>query len=170
MKSIIFNRGIQLVLISIVITMTLYFIDPKLITNPWASAFQVILYPVFLVLAVKDYKDQNEGYVDFGQAFLVAWLTGCFGALLGSIFTYVLYNFIDPSLLDLLQEAAESAMEMARPYMGEEAFENAMAQQENQDFMGFSQIIISLITNALVGLIPSLIIALIMKNERSDWS
>jgi hypothetical protein len=157
------QNGIFAGLVGVVLYLLYWFINPDLLFN-MALGLVVGLgvYAYFMWRAGSATKADNSGYLTFKQALKPTFLTFVVGSLIAVIFTYLLYNFIDPTLNDLLQEKSIEIAEKAAKMFGadEEALEQIREQVEAK---GVSMSIGQIIQQYLVGLIfPGFILALIV--------
>lgn len=157
------QNGVFLGLILIVYNLVAWFINPDLLFNlTLAFIVSLALYVFFMWRAGNTEKIENGGYLTFKQSLKPTFLTYVVGSLIGVIFTYLLYNFIDPTLNDMmLEKSIEMAEKMVKMFGGnEEAVEQAIAEVEKK---GASMTIGTIIQNYLVGLIfPGFVLALIV--------
>lgn len=131
-------------------------------------AFAVII--ISMVMATKEFKEANEGMLSFKEGFTASWLTYLFTGLITTIFAYLLYNFIAPDLLEELKAISAEGFEKMKGFMGEEGYEAAMENLENESTMDISSLLISLALKYLMAAVPALIIAAIMKRERDPFA
>ena len=136
MQSVVISKGGMLGLVSILFTLIMYFIAPDMMTKWYISIITFAIYLYFMTTAATSFKAQNEGHATFGQALLAAWFTGIIGGLIISIFTYILYNFIDPSLMDRVNEAAIEMLDKFAGSMPEEEYEKAIEKIESNNNFG----------------------------------
>ncbi len=170
MQNIVLSKGAILGVIVVIFTFLLYFINPELLSKWWITSIPLLIYIYFMVDAVRAFKAQNEGYATFGQALLSSWLTAIVGGTIGMIFTYLLYNFIDPSLIEMMQQKSIEMVEGFAGNMSEEDYDKMIENMESQNQFGLSGQIIGWLTASFVGLIISLIIAAITKNENNEFA
>lgn len=161
------NHGVQnglfAGLVGVVLYLLYWFINPDLLFNMTLGLIVGLgVYAYFMWRAGSATKEDNSGYLTFKQALKPTFLTFVVGSLIAVIFTYVLYNFIDPTLNDMLQEKSIEMAEKAAKMFGadDEALEQIREQVEAK---GVSMSIGQIIQQYLVGLIfPGFILALIV--------
>jgi small-conductance mechanosensitive channel len=157
------QNGIFAGLVGVVLYLLYWFINPNLLFNMTLGLIVGLgVYAFFMWRAGSATKEDNSGYLTFKQALKPTFLTFVIGSLIAVIFTYLLYNFIDPTLNDLLQEKSIEMAEKAAKMFGadEEALEQIREQVEAK---GVSMSIGQIIQQYLVGLIfPGFILALIV--------
>ena len=130
----------------------------------WISTILII---VFMVRSVKEEKATAE-YLPFNGALKPAFVTFLVANLIGTIFYYVLLNFIDPGLIQIQKEIALEAIEKMGGLLGEDMMEQSIDALEARDFTygittaawGFAWQLI------FPGFIVSAIIAAIMKDRK----
>ncbi len=122
----------------------------------------------FMVQAVKEERELNNGFITFKKAMSHAWVTYFIYAIITSIFTYVMYNFIAPEMKTLVMEKAMEAFEKMKGMLGEEGVEKAIEALEQDDSFSLSNTIKGILFSLVFpGAIVALIIAAIMKKEET---
>ena len=129
------KNGVFMGVASILFTMILYFIDSSMIFG-WAAWIGMLIPVYFMWKATTEEKGINGGFLSFGEGFKAAFLAAVIGGLITQLFSYVLMNFIDPSLVDVLREQSVEAAEKMIAMFGdnEEAAEAMREAMEEQDF------------------------------------
>jgi hypothetical protein len=135
--------------------------------NTALSLLSLIILIGGIFLAHKNYKDNNGGFMSYGQGLGIGTLVSLIAGLLGSIFRYVYMSFIDPS-------AAQRAIDQARAKLEEAGtMSDAQIDQAVQMSQRFSSgpmgVVIGIIMSAIVGFLLSLIIAAITKHNRPEF-
>ena len=86
-----------------------YSMDKAQVLNPlvfWSS----LLFPmVGMVMATRKVKDELNGEIDKKEAIKTSFLTWVIGMAILMAFIFILFNFIDDSLIDLQKEQFEAA-------------------------------------------------------------
>lgn len=117
-----FLSGIYLAIVLILLSVIFYVMG-----NPFSKTAQYLTYPVMIagiIWGQLSYKKALGGTMTYGQALGAGVLTMVFASLISSVYTYVLYQFIDPSLQEQLRlfteeqiiqqgNVSEDQMEMA---------------------------------------------------------
>ncbi len=156
---------------SIAIYLVLWLVNPRLIMDMGiGTALSFGLPIVFMYLSIKATRDQQEGLISFGEAIKSSFITYVIGSLMGIIFTYILYNMIDPSLLELQKEVAVETAEKMMSMLGQdneemlEEMREEMAEQSDQ--LGMGQLMMGWFISLLFpGLMLSLIMSAILKKN-----
>lgn len=159
-KNIGVKYGIILGIVSIVYSHISYMINPKwLITGP--AYFGFLLYIYFMYKSAVEERANNEGLLSFGEGLKTTFLTYVIGSLLGSIYVYLMFNFIDTSLDGVMREVQMDQGEFFANLLGaEDQIEDISEVLEQQNIkMNFYTVFMQY----LVGLIfPGFVIALVV--------
>jgi hypothetical protein len=121
---------------------------------------------VAMVLAVKTHRNEDlGGFITFGRAFGVAFLTGLVIAVIGAVWAFVFIQLVDPSILEAIEEATRTSM-----------VDRGMSESEIEQAWGITKMFISapaiaffgFIFNLIGAVVVGLIIAAVMKRERPE--
>ena len=132
--------------------------------NPWVGVV-ALLIPIFgLILAFKEYRTNNGGFLTLGQALSTGTLVVAVSSLIGGFFQQIYLNFIDPNF-------PEKMMNKMRDYFEDLGLDEAIVEKQmdrmtdqfnNPGISFFQQILFSV----LIGFVLSLIIGAIMRKEK----
>jgi len=107
-----------------------------------------------IVYAIRTHRDDDlGGYISYGRCLGVGVLTGLVMGVIGAIWTLILFNFIDPGIMDMIMQPQIEAMEESG--MSDEDIENAMSMMgvfQSPVFMAGMALVYSI----LIGLVVSL--------------
>lgn len=158
--------GIILAIISVIYSFVLQFSGQ--ITNQALTWVGYVFVIVILVLAIREYKTANGGFMRFGEGLTVGLFTSVVSSVISSIFTYVYIKFIDDSMLTTIKQAAMN--EMAKnPNLSAEQMDAAMNNPMMDFFMSPEWILIGGLFGGIIGgLLISLVISAIMKKENPE--
>jgi hypothetical protein len=118
--------GLILGLISIVLHLVQYAIGINPMDNQWISnSISVITTVAVIVFAHKSYKETGNGYMSYGQGLGLAMVTVVSSLVIGGLYTFIFFNFIDPSAFEAIWEKAAADMEAQG--QSEEAIEMGMS-------------------------------------------
>jgi len=170
--------GLYYGLAGIAFSIIAYFVSrDMLFGNGVAMGIGLALAIGAIVMAMKEVRTEQEGYLGFGEAMKVGLGVFVLGTLLSSLFQWVLFNFLDTSLIEASKEYTIEAARTMSEKMGnmmslpEEQMEEMVAQTEEQvanmgNPMSLGMIVQSWLLGSLIGGLPlSLIIAAIMKKS-----
>ena len=164
-KSIILNYGLYLGIIGVFIHLAFY-ATGNLIKFGWISGIiGFIAMIALIILGIKKFKTDNNGYLTFGQALKVGVGIAVISALITTVYTLIFTNIIEPDFQTQMMEAQKQAWIDAG--MTDEQIEKseAMAEKFNSPFI---TIPISIVVSAFFGFIISAIGGAIMKKTEED--
>ncbi|SEB42815.1 Protein of unknown function [Tenacibaculum sp. MAR_2009_124] len=158
-KSIILNYGLYTGGISILLALVLYAIgkaaDPGIALSIIGSVVPLTL----LVLGIRKFKTENNGYISWGQAVKIGVGIALIWGVLALGFQYILENVIAPELIEQKLEVARTTMENWG--ISEDVIEENLESQKNQSpFLGIAM---GLLFFAFMGFVVSAIAGAIMK-------
>jgi len=97
--------------ISIVLSLIFWVVDPLMqYTNSWVSFLVLVIMIVLLVIFGLEMRKAVGGYWTFGEAFKGLFIMSVYASVLGIIFHYILFTFIDPTLGQRATEAVVAKM------------------------------------------------------------
>lgn len=106
--------GIKFGLISAGFSIFFFLVLTLIGMNPFDRALSwvgLVVSIVILVLAHKQFKDQGDGFMTFGQGVGIGFWMTVISLLVGGLFTFVYAGFIDPTVMDGVYEAQRADME-----------------------------------------------------------
>jgi len=155
------TNGLILGLIGIVYSLVVYFFDLTL--NQVQGYLFLVILLVALFFLVKSYRDHYlHGQMTYGQAVGAGIVIFFYYSIITAIFTYILFAFIDPGLID--KQLAMTEEMLQKRGLPQEAMDAALKVQEKMIKPGIIAPL-SILSNMLYGLIMSLIIGIFVKNE-----
>jgi len=155
------NWGLIVGIVLIIYSIIMYFLDLSL--EKWVSWVSYILLIAGIVYSTIQYRDNVlGGSINYTQALGFGVLVSLFASILGAIYSYVFFTFIDP---DFIGEIIEMAQEkMLDQGLTEEQVEQAMEMQKG--FMKpWIMVLIYIPTLTFMGFIFSLITSIFLKKE-----
>jgi len=130
----------------------------------WISGIWSLLLSVtVLFLCLREYREQNEGFISYGQGLGLATLSGVISGLVAGAFNYIYIQFIDNTVmqrqLDLARERRED--------QGLSASQIQSAEEVTSLFMNPGvQFVVVVITSLIFNFLLGLIIAAVVKREK----
>ncbi len=157
--------GIILGLVGIVFSLMLYSQELHYQLDFKRLLFNIALGLVFVVvgtiLAIKEFKKANNGFVSLGQGLKMGVGLSLISGIIGIIFGFILAQVIDP---DMQEKAINFAVESMRDAgMTEAQIDQRMEGQREPNYP--LQIGIGLIFSIILGFIGSIIPALVLKKQ-----
>lgn len=132
-------------------------------SNRMLASLTYVFMIVAIVLAMKDFREKNGGFISYGEGLGLGSLTSAVLGLLSSAFTIFYLQFIDSNILT--QSMDQMREELERKGMDDAQIESAL--EVSQKFMSPGIMFVMVILGYLVmGFIFSLIIAAIMRKEK----
>ncbi len=130
--------------------------------NQKFGMLSLVILGAVLFLGIKEFKEDNDNLMTFGQGFGTGALISLIGSLISGIFVYVYTGMISPGYIDDIMETSRIAME-------EQGYSEAQIQQGLEISAGFmspgSMAIMSVVMGVISGIIISLIISAILQKK-----
>ena len=156
--------GLLTGLVSIIISFGLFVAHQESSPLRYASFAALI---AGLVLAMQNFKQNNQGFMSFGQGVGIGAVLSAVVGVLSGIFSYVYMSFIDPEVVGRMTEKIRADME-ARGGMTDEQIDQAMAMSAK--FMnGPFTLVAALLGTVLIGVILAMIISAFIKNAQPEF-
>ena len=96
--------GVTIGIVSALITATIYAIDLNLFTSWWIGVLSILTYLVLGIVLLSKTKRELNGVFSFKDAFTTYFIAILIGILISTLFNILLFNFIDPSAKDTLND------------------------------------------------------------------
>ena len=155
------TNGLILALAGIVYSLVMFFLDLSI--NKAQGYIFILIEFVILFFLVKSYRDNYmHGMITFGQALGAGVIICLYYSVIMAVFTYFLYAFIDPNLVDKTLAIAEE--QLLKRGLPQAQIDTAMGVQSKIMTPAFIAPM-SILGNMFQGLIMSLIIAAFVKKE-----
>ncbi len=164
-KKIALPYGFLLALATIVISVIVYVMGMTYEQPWWQSALNFVLMAAVISYGLKAFKASNDGFLSLGEALKTGLAISLIAGLIGSIFTYVFIEFIEPDFAVNMLEATREKMIDQNPEMTEEQMEMALGMTEKMMSPGV-MVAIGIIASLFFGFIISLVAGLIMKQDK----
>jgi uncharacterized membrane protein (DUF106 family) len=170
------NPGIKWGLIAgaigIIAGIIVYLTDVPMLFSLKFGILLLVIYGVCGLLAGLQRKKQEGGYIGFKNALQPIFATFVIAALMGTIFTYVLANFIDNTLAGQMKEAnIKTYLEMAsmQRAMGtsQQEYEQGLEMLKNQDYqVTLAGSLLSYLRSLFQYFVVSAILSLIIRKKQ----
>lgn len=152
--------GVTIVLYSVIL-----YVFGQIMNTTLSLASYVIIAAGILLSQLHYRNNQLNGSITYGKALGFGVAVMLFAGILQSLYTVILFKFVDPTLIDQMRLLQEEAM--LKQGMNEESIEAAtdmMAKFQSPVIMGIS----GLFSSALVGFIISLITSIFVKKNDEE--
>ena len=131
------------------------------------ALFAIAFYPILMVLAVKKHRDELlGGFITFGQAFKTAFFTAAIAAAVGTLFNLLYVNLINPGIVE---QMVNDSMVLYEKMGLDEAMIERSVDQVRKGFTPVRQLL-AFVIGAVLGLIPTLIVASVMKKDPPEMA
>jgi predicted membrane protein len=131
--------------------------------NQALGALGFVILVAGIVFAMRDYREQNNGFMSYGQGLGIGSLMAAIVGVISSLFTMFYIQFIDDTIIRQSIDKARADME-ARG-MDDSQIDQAM--EITQKFMTPGvMFLVQVLTYLVIGFILSLILAAILKKDK----
>ena len=161
------NFGLILGGVSLVYSLTLFFLDMHYKGETATSLMGYALLIGLILWAIMHFKKNNDGYISLSEALKTGVGAALISAIIVCIYTIVLIQYLDPEFLDKSIEYQKQKMLQENPEISLENVNKMFDMQK--EFSG--PFIISgfiIILNLFFGFIISLIVGLIIKKSKPE--
>lgn len=150
----------------VALALLLYFAKDDILLKfgSWGQ-YIIVIYCMLKVISLT--KFDQGGFIKFRQAFKGAWMTFVLSATIIAIFNYILFNFIDPGLIEKMRAIQLDALErVGKTFLKEEELQQQIELIETVDFFDLKSLGSTLpLSFIMPGALISAIIALIKRRE-----
>ncbi len=171
MKTIAVKYGSYLALINIAYLLYAYIIDISVFTQTWPGIILFFFGIGFGVFAVGKFKQSNDGYASFKEAFSAYILTAIVATLIGTAFTVLLFSIIDPQFaadaMDMIIEVTLERFESSG--MSDEQIDQIIGRIEGSNPFGVAGQLKSAAFSVMFNAIIALIVGAAMKKNNPEF-
>ena len=141
---------------------TILYVTGQITNSPllWLSA---IISIVGMVLAMKEFREDNGGFMTYSQGLGIGTMMSAVSGFLAATYSYIYNEFIDPTLRQQIMDKVRTDLE--NKGMDDTQIDQAMAMSEKFSSPGLG-FVFGLIGAIFVGFLISLIISGIMKKDK----
>jgi hypothetical protein len=157
--------GLLTGLVSIIISFGIYALELE--QNSAVRFLSIAVLVGGIVLAMRSFKEQNGGFMGYGQGLSVGMLVSGVVGLLSGAFVYLYTTAVDPSVITRMMDKARADME-AKGTMSDADIDQALAWSAKFATGPFMLLSIVLFT-LFFGLLISLIAAAFVKNPKPEF-
>lgn len=148
----------------LIITLGMYLTDQA--SNPAASVITFLVMIACLVLAMRDFRSLNEGYMRYGEGISLGALLSAVAGLISSAFNTFYNVVIDPTVQQrALEQAREKLEEQGK--LSDDQIDQAMEISQKFQSPGFT-FIAGLFGTIIMGVLLSLIIAAFIRRNKDN--
>lgn len=169
MNFLAIQHGAAVGAVQVIIMLVLYVVHTELLFNTWASLSTWVLIFVGLYLGIKAVREDEGGYISFGRAWGHGMLVAAAMTVLVVAFSVVLYNVIDPGLVDMAIRVVQDQMEGLIALMGGGEVDGVdfatLMEEEMRKSLTPQGLLKGSFGSLLVYAIPALIMAAVMRRK-----
>jgi len=153
----IMNVSLKYGLVSAVIGIVLFVVRAVIDGNPFGknpifTVISIAIGVVVIVLAHREFKNNGNGYMSYGQGFKIGFMVTLVSFLISGVFTLIYTNLIDTTVMDTFYDSQRAEME-AQGTMNDEMIETAISWTKKLFWPMF--LIMGLFSGVLLGaLVP----------------
>jgi hypothetical protein len=155
--------GLILGFVSIFLSLVFYFVGVA--TDGWTNWVTFLVSLVLLVYLMIQYRNTYlGGYATYGQIFLMVLVSaGVVSTIIGTIYQYVFFTFIDPGMVEQIKIIAEERI-MSNSRIPESMYDDLLEKVEKRTTVAY-MIKMSLIFGPVINAFIGLIVAAFLKKE-----
>ena len=121
-----------------------------------------VIFLVLVILAHREFKNEGDGFMSFGQGLGLGTLIAVISSIISSVFTFIYVSFINTNFIDAIREKSIADME-----------ESGQSQAQIDQAMPFvemftspaAMLIIGILFGVFFGFIISLLVTIFTKNQ-----
>ena len=157
--------GLLTGLVSVIISFGLYALELE--QQPVLRFLTIAVLVVGIILAMRNFKAQNAGYMGYGQGLTVGLTVSGVVGMLSAAFMYVYTTFVDPEVVQRLLDKARVDFE-AKGSMTDAQIDQAV-EMSSKFMTGPIMLVFALLGTLVLGLLISLLVAAFVKNPKPEF-
>jgi len=163
-RSVGMRYGLIMAVIAILyfVVMNVAGVDMSQGIGRWGS---LVFYIVIIVLAQKNYKDNGNGFMSYGEGMGITFWLALITSVISSIFTFIYIKFIDSSFVELMMDKQREAM--AERGMSEAQIDQAMEMMAKFMTPGM-MLVFGLVGGLIIILICGLIVTIFTQKKNPE--
>jgi tetrahydromethanopterin S-methyltransferase subunit G len=167
------DNGIYYGLAMILSFVIVYALNIDLVENPFigtiSSVLSYFVFPIlFIWLAISGFKKANSSFASFGECLKTGVTVAFVASVLLAVFSLI-FNLVFPEYLDEMMNQTRKIMLKQNPSLTSEQVDASLVMVKKFSSPMFS-IPMTILMITFVGLIYSLVIGAILKNERPQFN
>lgn len=163
-SSVALKFGLMGAIVSIIYTAILLVLGVNV--SGWVGALGYVILIAFMVIAMREYKNRNHGYMSYGQGLGMGTLVAVVFGVIGGIFMFIYTSFIDTEYTSKLMD--QQRIELEERGMSDDQIEQAIAMGESFS-SPVMMIVWSIVGYLVIGFLISLIVSAVMKNSKPEF-
>ena len=111
------RSGIIIGVVSILLSLIIYLIDPTLFASLWVLFIFFIVSIGLIIYFGIQHRNEEGGYLTFGKSWMYSFQAFIVAGIVSSIFRILLFNVIDPELVEIVTDTSiENTESMMRSF------------------------------------------------------
>lgn len=149
--------GILMIALSIILWLT------GMMENKFLGYISYLILAFAMYIGATNWRDKfNEGWMSYGEVFKTGFFVTLIAAVLGLIYSYVFFSFIDPAFIETIAAKSEEAILESNPNISDADLE--MGLEMAAKFTSATVLtIFGFIFTVIIGTIISAIVAIFAK-------
>ncbi|MDD5571030.1 MAG: DUF4199 domain-containing protein [Bacteroidales bacterium] len=155
--------------LALVVASLIMYLTNQINNTTLSNTLTFLIIVAGIVIASKIYRDNYlKGYITYGQSLGCGVLTGLFASIILAFYTFILYKFIDPTLMDQIMNIAREKILESRPDISDEQLEAAlsMSRKFTSPPMMF---IMTIIGTTMWAFVISLLVSIFIKKKDDSF-
>lgn len=138
----------------------------------WGGYSSSVIPIVFAILGVRKVKKDNGGYITFREALKVSFGILVITAFSSMLFSYVLYNFIDPPFAESMTQVMVGQTQRMLEKMGasQDIIEKSVSKMLDNNMFSLGQLLQSFMFSCIFMFVIAVIISAIMKKNKPEFA
>ena len=100
------KNGAILGAISIIISLLVYVVDATIYADWWYGLLLLVISLGYISYSGIQFRNEIGGFLSFGKAYVHGFIAFCTAGLIGILFQILLFQVIDPDLVNILIDAS----------------------------------------------------------------
>jgi len=167
----------------------LYIIDPTLLVDGY-ERLTLLLFVLTIIYAIQQERktsltvqeigdlqgkttgiDDSQDFASFGELLRIGFKTYVIAYFIKFFFVYFLFNYYDPSLIDMVRDASVEVYKSFQDFSSDtqEMVEQKIAKYKEGEFGPSLRDPIGILIELLIGLFVAFMTALFFKRDRPDY-
>lgn len=164
LRSVAIKYGLISGLLGIILLVIIDFAG--LAGNQAAQWFGLLIVAIVMYFAHKEYINEGDGYMSYGQGLGLGTLMSLVSSVLSSIFFFIYVKFVNTAYMENMQE--QQIMAMEERGMSDAEIEQAMKLTESFTSPA-AMLIFGIIMGVFFGFLVALIVSAITKKSRPEF-
>jgi hypothetical protein len=165
------NYGLIAGLIITVVSLLQYLGGLDMYLSPVGYVTYLIVITMAVLAALK-VRRSNEGFLEFGEALKVTFTVFAIALLIQTLFTYILFNYIDVDFKNAVsQEVMNKSEQMMKKFgASDEQIQKALDAERHSDQFSAGRVFLGYAITCIVSFIFCLLISLIVKKSKPAFN